>query len=377
MKKQNRSNKSLLEHLSVIPDPRMVNKCDHKLIDILAITICAVICGADDWYAIESFGKAKKDWFESFLELPNGIPSHDTFRRFFSILSPEVFQAFFVGWIQEVAHLVDGVVAIDGKTLRRSHDRRLGKKAIHMVSAWSSANGWVLGQVKTDEKSNEITAIPELLKMLALQGCIVTIDAMGCQKAIAQQIVAAGGEYLFALKGNQGSLAEQVEGVFEDADQRGYQDYDVDYFETSERNRDREEVRRHWTLNLSNTRIEADPWEGLRIIGMVESHRTLGGETSIEYRYYIGSIENDAKRFAESIRQHWGIENKLHWQLDVSFREDESRMRKGHCAENFSVMRHIALNLLKNDKSVRLGVKNKRLKAGWDEDYLVHLLKSA
>ena len=273
--------------------------------------------------------------------------------------------------------MVDGVIAIDGKTLRRSHDRGAGKKAIHLVSAWSSANRVVLGQVKTDEKSNEITAIPALLKVLSVKGCIVTINAMGCQKNIAKQIVEAEGDYLLALKGNQSSLSEQVEAVFEQANKAGYEGYDVDYYETKEPSRDRYEIRRHWTLSVADIQINTQPWKGLNIIGMVESQRTIKNETSIEYRYYIGSIENNAKCFAQSVRKHWGVENGLHWQLDMSFREDESRMRKGHSAKNFAVMRHVALNLLKTDKSVKLGVKNKRLRAGWDEGYLAKLLMSA
>ena len=377
MEKQKRTTKSLLAHLQVIPDPRIESKCDHKLIDIMAIAICAVICGADDWNAIESFGKAKIEWFKRFLELENGIPSHDTFRRVFLILSPNRFQDFFVNWVRDIADLVDGVIAIDGKTLRRSHDRRLGKKAIHMVSAWSSLNSVVLGQVKTDEKSNEITAIPELLKVLSVNGCIITIDAMGCQKNIAKQIIDAGGDYVLALKGNQSTLSEQVEEVFEKANDVGYEGYDVDYYETEERSRDRDELRRHWTLSASDTQIDTHPWSGLNIIGMIETQRTINKETSIEYRYYIGSIENNAECFAQSVRKHWGVENGLHWQLDMSFREDESRMRKDHSAENFSVMRHVALNILKNDKSVKLGVKNKRLRAGWDEGYLAKLLMNA
>ncbi len=376
MKEQTRTTNSLLDHLQVILDPRMENKCDHKLIDIIAITICAVICGADDWNAIESFGKAKQGWFEGFLELPNGIPSHDTYRRLFSMLSPKAFKEFFTNWVRDVADLVEGVIAIDGKTLRRSHDRRNGKKAIPMVSAWSSANRMVLGQVKTDEKSNEITAIPELLKVLSVKGCIVTIDAMGCQKNIAKQIIDAEGDYLLALKGNQSNLSKQVEAVFEQANETGYEGYDVDYYETKEPSRDRYEVRRHWTLSVTDTPINTQPWKELNIIGMVESQRTIKDEPSIDYRYYIGSIENNARLFAQSVRNHWGVENGLHWQLDMSFREDESRMRKGHSAENFAVMRHVALNLLKKDKSVKLGVKNKRLRAGWDEEYLAKLLTS-
>ena len=377
MKDQTGDSKGLLDHLRVIPDPRLERKCKHKLIDTIAIAISAILCGADDWNGIESFGEAKKAWFETFLELPYGIPSHDTFRRVFSMLSPKAFQDCFTHWVRDVAGLIEGVIAIDGKTVRRSHDRQLGKKAIHIVSAWSVENRLVLGQVKTDEKSNEITAIPELLKVLFFKGCIVTIDAMGCQKTIAKQIIEGGGDYLLALKGNQSTLAEQVEEVFAGADKVGYTGYDVDFFETIERNRDRFEIRRHWTLEIAKTKIDAKPWDGLNIIAMIESQRTTKNDTSIEYRYYISSIENNAERLAQAVRVHWGVENSLHWQLDVSFREDESRIRHAHSAENFVIMRHMALNLLKNDKTVKLGVKNKRLRAGWDENYLANLLRSA
>ena len=367
--------RSLLEHLHTIDDPRIADKCEHGLVDIMAITLCAVLCGAEDWNAIESFGKAKKTWFETFLDLPNGIPSHDTFNRFFSILSPKVFQTFFLNWVKDVAKAVEDVVAVDGKTMRRSYDRKKNKKAIHLVSAWSSANQLVLGQVKTDDKSNEITAIPELLKVLELKGCIVTIDAMGCQRAIAKQIVEAGGDYVLALKGNQGTLSKQVEHTFEKADQTGYEGYDMDYFECTESHGNRTETRRHWTLPVRDTSIKEPTWTGLNVVGLVESERTLQGEpTSLEHRYYIGSIGQDAKRFAHAVRSHWGVENQLHWQLDVSFGEDQSRMRKGHCAENFSVIRRIALNLLRKDKTTRLGVKNRRLRAGWDQTYLANLL---
>lgn len=276
---------SLIDHIRLIPDPRIEKKCRHKLVDIVAISICAILCGADDWNAIEGFGKAKEEWFKNFLELPNGIPSHDTFRRLFSILSPEAFEQFFSDWVREVAGLVKGVVAIDGKTLRRSHDRRLGKSAIHMVSAWSVENCLVLGQVKTEEKSNEITAIPKLLKVLALEGCIVTIDAMGCQKAIAKQIIEQDGDYLLALKGNQGNLSEAVEAIFDKADKVGYKGYGVDYYETAERSRNRTEIRRHWTMECDDYLEHTKTWKGLNMIGMVESERTIDGQTSIEYRY--------------------------------------------------------------------------------------------
>jgi len=371
------NSKSLIEHVSIIPDPRVTGRCNHLLLDIIVIAITAILCGADDWNSIEGFGKAKEEWFRRFLQLPSGIPSHDTFRRVFAQISPSSFQECFIGWVRDVTGTMKGVIAIDGKTLRRSHDRGLGKKAIHMVSAWAAENSLVLGQVKTDEKSNEITAIPELLELLDIHGCIVTIDAMGCQKAIAQQIIEQDGDYVLALKGNQSGLQEAVETVFQDADRVGYKDSPVDYFETSERSRNRVETRRHWTIKCDESFAHTKLWEGLNIIGMVECERTLKDTTTIEYRYYIGSIANNAQLFGKTVRDHWGIENKLHWRLDMAFREDESRIRKGHSAENFAVMRHFVINLLRQDKMTKLGVKNKRLKAGWDDAYRVNLLLSA
>ena len=366
--------KSLFDHVSLIPDPRMKNKCRHKMEDIVMISICAILCGADDWNSIARFGVSKKNWLLEFLELPNGIPSHDTFRRLFSILSPDAFRNFFSDWVRDIAGVVNGVIAIDGKTLRRSHDKRLGIGAIHMVSAWSADNGIVLGQVKTEEKSNEITAIPKLLKILALKGCIITIDAMGCQKAIASQIVDQGGDYLLAVKDNQKNLADAIKSIFAGVEGAEHKDHPIGYHETSERSRDRQETRRHWIIECNDKFACKAEWKGLKTIGMVESQRTIRGKTSVERRYYIGSIEKDAALFGRSVRQHWGIENSLHWRLDMGFREDESRIRKGYSGENFAVMRHMAINLLKKEKTTKLGVKNKRLRAGWDADYLAKLL---
>jgi predicted transposase YbfD/YdcC len=370
------SNASIFQHFSDIEDPRVDRTKSHLLYDIVVITICAVICGADDWVAIEKFGKTKKEWFETFLELPNGIASHDTFGRVFSLLSATQFHECFCNWIQAVVQVFeDQIIALDGKTLRRSHDARLGKKAIHMVSAWASQNRVVLGQIKTEEKSNEITAIPELLKALEVKGCIVTIDAMGCQKNIAKQIVKQEGDYVLALKGNQGNLLKDVEHFFTEADKNSYAGIPIDYYETKDVNHGRIEYRRHWTSDKIEEIDKKEIWKGLNIVGMIESERHVKGEITIEHRYYISSIKNDAKCFAQAVRAHWGIENSVHWVLDIAFREDESRVRKGYAAENLSVVRHIALNLLRQEKTAKVGVKNKRLMAGWDNDYLCKVLQ--
>ncbi len=367
--------KTLQESFSPLEDGRNENKCLHKLNDIVILAIAAVLCGADDLTSIEAFGKAKIDWFKRYLELENGIPSHDTFGRVFSLLSPKAFQACFRDWIESLRTVYEEeIIAVDGKSLRRSHDRKAGLGPLHVVSAWAVKNRLVLGQTATDAKSNEITAIPELLEVLTLKGCIVTIDAMGCQKKIAQQIIDQGGDYVLALKGNQGLLAEEVEEAFIDADANDYQGLDTDFHETHERGHGRVETRRYWTLGDTGSMSQTALWAGLNMIGMVESIRECDGKTTSEYRFYIGTIGTDAKRFAHAVRSHWGVENSLHWSLDIAFREDESRLRERHAAENFAVLRHIALGLLKNDTRTKLGIKNKRLKAGWDERYLASLL---
>ena len=353
------SPQSLVFHFSSLEDPRVLGRSRHKLIDILVIAICGVICGADDWVSIAEFGEAKEDWFRGFLELPNGIPSHDTFGRTFALLSPAAFQESFTSWIRSLTGVFEGLIAIDGKTLRRSHDRRAGKAAIHMVSAWASECGLVLGQVKTDEKSNEITAIPELLRALSVKGCLVTIDAMGCQKAIAKQIIDQGGDYLLALKGNQSKLAEEVKAVFEAAEDVGYKGYAIDYYETKEPNHGRYEIRRHWSLVSAGLLVNAGPWAKLSMIGMIERERTVDGQTSIEHHYYVASIENSAAAFARAARRHWAVENGLHWVLDVALREDDCRVRKGNAPENLALLRHIALNAVKKEKTKKLGVKNR------------------
>jgi predicted transposase YbfD/YdcC len=362
-------------HFSVLEDPRDASKSRHKLIDIVVIAVAAVICGADDWVSVAAFGRAKEAWLRQFLELPNGIPSHDTFGRVFALLAPADFEKRFRAWVASIRQVLpEEIVAIDGKTLRRSHDRAAGLAPLHVVSAWASAQRVVLGQVATEAKSNEIEAIPRLLDVLMLKGCIVTIDAMGCQTKIAEKIVERGGDYVLALKGNQETLAAEVEEAFIDADAKDYAGHDSQFLETVERGHGRFEIRRYRTLGNLEGVSRAPLWKAMNMIGMVESLREVAGKISPEVRFYIGSIGTDAERFARAVRGHWGIENDLHWSLDVAFREDESRIRDRQAAENFTVLRHIALTRLKNDTRFKLGIKNKRLRAGWDNSYLAGLL---
>ena len=368
---------SITVHFGGIKDPRIERTKKHKLIDIITITICGVICGADTWVDIAMFGEAKEEWFKGFLELPNAIPSHDTFGDVFARIDPEQFKNCFIEWVKAVNELTKGLVSVDGKTLKRSHDKLLGKGAIHMVSAWSSANGVVLGQVKTDDHSNEITAIPELLALLELSGCIVSIDAMGCQKAIAETIVDKGADYVLAVKKNQKHLCEDVEDLFFGAFELGGVEYDT--YETVEKGHGRIEIRQCWVISdpqdLSYISVLSE-WKSLSCVALVRGERRIGDSVSVENRYYISSLKGDARQLLSAIRGHWGIENSLHWVLDIAFREDDSRVRKDNAPENLAVMRHIALNLLRQEKSLKVGIKAKRKRAGWDNDYLLKVLSN-
>jgi predicted transposase YbfD/YdcC len=366
---------SILAHFQALPDPRVPRTRRHSLADILVITLCGVICGADDWAAIERFGNAKVKWFQTFLSLPHGIPSHDTFGRVFAALDPEAFKVAFLAWVSTLAAVMPGdVIAIDGKTLRHTFDTAADKAAIHMVSAWATAQGLCLGQVKTDAKSNEITAIPKLLAVLALAGRIVTIDAMGCQTAIARTIHEKGGDYVLSLKGNQGLLHDDLQTFFADARARAFRDVPHTTAETVDGDHGRIEVRRAWATEDLAWLTDRDHWPGLRTAVLVEAERTVGEVTTREARLFISSLPADAAHLAHVVRSHWAIENSLHWVLDVAMHQDQTRIRTDHAPENLAILHHIALNLLKQDRTEKLGIKNKRLAAGWDHDYLLRLL---
>lgn len=369
---------SLKAHFGGLPDPRAQHSIEHLLIDIVMITICAVLCGAESWVEIEHYGIAKQAWLGTFLDLPHGIPSHDTIERVFARLRPEPLQQVFLNWVQAVFEVSGGqLIAVDGKTLRGSYERGGKQGMIHMVSAWATQNRLVLGQRKVHEKSNEITAIPELLKVLELDGAIVSIDAMGCQTAIAKQIVEQQGDYVLALKGNQGNLHEDVVQLFDHARQQHFRGIEHDCYETQEQAHGRVETRRYWVMGQTEYLVGAENWAKLTTIGCVESQRQIGNKITCERRYYLLSLPLDAARFAATVRGHWGIENQLHWILDVAFREDQSRSTQGYSGENLAVIRHLALNLLTQEKSAKGGIRAKRLKAGWDNHYLLKVLSQS
>jgi predicted transposase YbfD/YdcC len=360
-------------------DPRREHNRLHNLWDIIALTICGVIAGADSWVDVESYGEEKQEFLETFLELPNGIPSHDTIGRVFSLLDPAGFQSCFLTWVGALVEATAGrIIAVDGKTLRHSFDHAKGQGALHLVSAWATANRLVLGQRAVDQKSNEITAIPELLKILDLHGAIVTIDAMGCQKDIATTIAARGGHYVLALKENHELLHAAVLNVFQEGLENHFHNMDHHAHQTVEKGHGRKETRHYHVVPAPPELLERHPgWTGLRTLGMVFSERQVGKqEPSCEVRYFLVSLPPKVKTFARAVRSHWGIENSLHWVLDMSFREDESRLRKDHGPENLALLRRMTASLLQRE-ATKVGVACKRKKAGWSNDYLIQVLSAS
>jgi predicted transposase YbfD/YdcC len=362
------------EYFADVTDPRR-REGTYPLLNILFIAVCAVICGADDFVAIAEFGRSKRKFLEKFLDLSAGIPSHDRFNAIFRALKPAEFEKCLLNWIVALHEVTDGqVVAIDGKTLRRSFDTASGKAAIHMVSAWATANHISLGQIVVDEKSNEITAIPKLLELLELSGALVTIDAMGCQREIAEQIVASGADYVLAVKENQPTLHKELVFFFADHRADDFARVNVRRQETYEHAHGRDEMRFYYLCPVPDDLQSQERWHKLRAIGMTVNNTVRDGKECIEARYYILSRFVSGQRFAEAVRTHWAIENRLHWQLDVTFQEDQSRIRKGHADANFSSLRRTALSLLKNNHTKKVGVKNKRLAAALNDDYLTEVL---
>jgi predicted transposase YbfD/YdcC len=364
-------------HFAALPDPRVDRTQLHALLDILVIALCTLLCGGEGWEDMTEFGAAKQPWLRERLglTLKNGIPSPDTFRRLFERLDPDAFTECFTTWVGTLRQHTQGeVVSIDGKTLRHSFDHASGQAPIHVVSAWAGKNRLVLGQLKVADKSNEITAIPALLALLDLRGCTVTSDAMGCQKKIARQIVDQGGDYVLALKGNQGTLEADVAEFFTDARQRGFAAVPHQYAETVEKDHGRIEKRRYWLVEEIDWLRADHDWVGLRSIGMIERIRQIGAAVTTEVSFTINSLGGAVAKFARAARGHWGIENCVHHVLDVSFDEDDCRIRKGNAPQNLATGRHIALNLLRREDTSPRGIKGRIRKAAWDEDYLLRVL---
>jgi predicted transposase YbfD/YdcC len=375
---------SLVFHLSRVPDPRIDRRKDHDLVDILVIAVCTLLCAGETFNDMEDFGKAKQDWFKTFLRLRNGIPSHDTFNRVFAAIDPKEFLECFLRWTQSVRQEVaKEVVALDGKALRRALNK--DQSAKYVVSAWAESNGLVLGQLKVADKSNEITAVPELLRVLELSGCIVTIDAMGCQKQIAREIIEADADYVLALKGNQETVHAEVKAFLDSAlaerqspravgAKLSKEAAGLAQLETVEKDHGRLETRRYYQSDQLGWFADRSKWEGLRSVGMVESIREIEGKATCERRYYLSSLPLEVGTFARAVRSHWGVENKVHWVMDVCFGEDKSRARTGYAAENLASLRRLALNMLKKETTKKRGIRGKQLNASWDHPYLLRLL---
>ena len=369
---QNLNETSIMLSFSVLPDPRKKRNQNYSLFDIVTVTILGILCGADDWVEISLWGEANLSWLQHHGICLNGIPSHDTFSRFFRFLDSSAFEKCFIMWTQRISKVVGGVIALDGKTICNSGCG--DEKAIHVVSAFSVENNLVLGQLATEKKSNEITAFPLLIELLDLKSAIVTIDAAGCQKNIAALIREKGGDYVLALKGNQGNIHAEVENFFKQALKVAPEEAECDYFCNEEKSRDRFEKREVWTTEDLDWLPQKDAWKDLKSLACLKSTRTLKGKETVEFRFYITSLPSDAWKIGHAIRSHWAIENKLHWQLDISYGEDGCKVRKDNGAENFTVLRRATLNLLKADKKTKAGIKNKRSKAGWNKEYMLDVL---
>ena len=366
---------SILTHVASLEDPRDIRGKEHLLLDIITIALCAVISGAEGWEDMAEYGRAKQDWLSTFLSLPSGIPCADTFGRVFARLDPEQMQTCFVSWVKSISTLLGAeVVGIDGKTLRHSGDKGCGKAAIHMVSAWASANRLVLGQRKVEDKSNEIKAIPALLSVLEIAGCIVTIDAMGCHREIASPIIEGGADYVLALKGNQAGLFEDVQWLFQQAQASKFEDVAHSFAQSIDKGHGRIEIRRCWTLSDLSYLVQKPLWSGLQTIVMIQSERRCNGQRTINNRFFISSLPCQAALLINAVRTHWSIENSLHWVLDVSFNEDACRIHRESAAQNMALLRHLALNILSKDSSSKRGIAARRKKAAWDQTYLIKLL---
>jgi predicted transposase YbfD/YdcC len=370
--------RALLDHFAALKGPRVERTKLRPLVNVLTIAICAVICGAESWDDIAAFGRARAAWFATFLDLSHGVPSHDTFNRVFAALDPAPFEACFLAWVRAACPIpMAQVVAIDGKTVRRSHDRGRGKAAIQLVSAWAAEQRLVLFRAKVKEAGNELAAIPDVLRALAVRGCLVTLDALGCQRAIARQVLDGGGDYVLALKDNQPRLAAEVAECFAQARAGGFADVQHDAHTAVDKGHGRLELRRRWVITDPDVLAwlqAAHAWPGLAALGMVQTERRLAGTTTVGTRYYLLSRPLSAQALGEAVRSHWGIENQVHWVLDVTFGEDQSRIRRGAAAENAAILRRIALNVVRHHPRQRLSIRTRRLVAGWDDAYLLELL---
>lgn len=365
---------SIMEFFEVIEDKRDAWKVKHNLLEVIFIAIVGTLCGMDTWQDIADFAEERVEWFRKHLKLEHGVPSHDTIERCFKFIEPKQFQKCFISWTDSLRDFKTGeTIAIDGKTMRGTVDKAMGKSAVHMVSAWASENRLVLGQVKTREKSNEITAIPKLLELLIIKGCIITIDAMGTQKDIASIIIGKKADYVLALKENQKNLFYDVRDYFETALKDKAGDFIYEKNKKTEKGHGRIETRTHYYTKDIDWLAGKDEWSGIKSIGMVTRKSIEGGKTTVDTRYFISSLDEGVEQFAKSVREHWGVES-MHWNLDVTFSEDKMQSRKDYLPENLAVLKRIALNMLKKETAVKKSMHRKRNKALLNEKYLEKIL---